>query len=136
MKFETAKILVVDDDPVISRFVVRTLERLGVKAIEVCHDVNAAVQLMASFLPDVILTDIHMKPIGGIEFVQRLRSHKNPSLRQIPVIFMSADSSRETLKSALPLGSVGYIVKPPRLEVVKTKLEQALNIEDQDFERW
>jgi response regulator of citrate/malate metabolism len=49
---------------------------------------------------------------------------------------MSADSSRETLKSALPLGSVGYILKPPRLEVLKTKLEQALNIEDSDFEHW
>lgn len=134
MKFEDAKILVVDDDPVISRFVIRTLERLGVQGVEVCHDVNAAVQLMATFLPDVILTDIHMKPIGGLEFVQRLRSHTNPNLQQIPVIFMSADSSRETLKSALPLGVVGYIVKPPRLEVLKSKLEQALNIEDRDFE--
>lgn len=136
MKFETAKILVIDDDPVISRFVVRTLERLGLQVVEVCHDVNSAVQLMASFIPDVILTDIHMKPIGGLEFVQRLRSHTNANIQKIPVIFMSADSSRETLKSALPLGSVGYILKPPRLEVLKTKLEQALNIEDSDFEHW
>ncbi|MBK6650882.1 MAG: response regulator [Betaproteobacteria bacterium] len=136
MKLENAKILVVDDDPVISRFVVRTLERLGIKTVELCHEVNSAVHLMTTFLPDLIITDIHMKPINGIEFVQRLRSHANPNLQRIPVIFISADSSRETLKSALPLGSVGYIVKPPRLEVLKTKIEQALHIEDQDFENW
>lgn len=136
MKLENAKILIVDDDPVISRFVLRTLERLGIKTVELCHEVNSAVHLMATFLPDLILTDIHMKPINGIEFVQRLRSHTNPNLQRIPVIFISADSSRETLKSALPLGSVGYIVKPPRLEVLKTKIEQALHIEDQDFENW
>lgn len=136
MKIESVKILIVDDDPVISRFVLRTLERLGIKSVELCQDVNSAVHLMTTFLPDLILTDIHMKPINGIEFVQRLRSHANPSLQQIPVIFMSADSSRETLKSALPLGSVGYIVKPPRLEVLKGKIEQALHIEDQDFENW
>jgi CheY-like chemotaxis protein len=136
VKLENAKILVVDDDPVISRFVVRTLERLGIKTVELCHEVNSAVHLMTTFLPDLIITDIHMKPINGIEFVQRLRSHANPNLQRIPVIFISADSSRETLKSALPLGSVGYIVKPPRLEVLKTKIEQALHIEDQDFENW
>ena len=136
MKLENAKIVVVDDDPVIRRFVVRTLERLGIKTVELCHEVNSAVHLMTTFLPDLIITDIHMKPINGIEFVQRLRSHANPNLQRIPVIFISADSSRETLKSALPLGSVGYIVKPPRLEVLKTKIEQALHIEDQDFENW
>ena len=136
MRIDEVKVLVVDDDAVISRFVVRTLARLGIQQVETSSDVGQAVQARARFFPDVILTDIHMKPISGIEFVQRLRAHSNPKLRDIPVIFMSADSSRDTLKAALGLGSDGYIVKPPRIEVLREKIEQALHIDDQDFQNW
>ena len=42
------------------------------------------------------------------------------------VIFMSADASPSTLGEAMPLGTYGYIVKPPRLETLKAKVELAL----------
>jgi response regulator of citrate/malate metabolism len=42
------------------------------------------------------------------------------------VIFMSADASTATLQEAMPLGTYGYIVKPPRLDTLKTKIELAL----------
>ena len=81
---------------------------------------------MAGFVPDVVLTDVHMRPVNGIEFVQKLRASSDSRLRSTPVIFMSGDSSRETLGNTMALDSVAYIVKPPRLEVLRAKLEQAL----------
>jgi CheY-like chemotaxis protein len=61
--------------------------------------------------------------MDGLEFVKRLNSSPGNHAR---VIFMSADSSRETFSAALPLGVVAYIVKPPRLTDLKNKIEAAL----------
>jgi len=124
--FSLVRILVVDDDPVMREFVVNTLRRIGIQQIEVAADGATALRAMVSFKPDLVLTDIHMQPMDGIAFVQQLRKHANPLVSRMKVIFMSADASSETLEQALPLGTCGYIVKPPRPETLKAKLQQAL----------
>ncbi|MBB1074429.1 response regulator [Rhodoferax sp. 4810] len=126
MKVELARILVVDDDEVMRTFVVNSLRRLGIQAIETAVDGGSALRAMISFRPDLVLTDIHMQPMNGIEFVQQLRKHANPLVKNMKVIFMSADASTETLEQALPLGTFGYIVKPPRPQTLLAKLELAL----------
>jgi CheY-like chemotaxis protein len=126
MKIANARILVVDDEPVMLKYVTDTLRRLGIQSIETCSDGKMAFKTMAVFKPDLILTDIHMKPMGGLEFVKLLRSASNSALGNTKVIFMSGDASTETLGAAMPLGAHGYIVKPPRLETLKAKLELAL----------
>jgi two-component system chemotaxis response regulator CheY len=126
MKFTLARVLVVDDDVVMRTFVVNSLRRLGIQAIETAVDGGTALRAMIIFKPDLVLTDIHMQPMNGIEFVQQLRKHANPFVKNMKVIFMSADASTDTLEQALPLGTFGYIVKPPRLEVLQAKLELAL----------
>lgn len=126
MKVTIARILVVDDDEVMRTFVVNSLRRIGIQAIEVATDGTTALRAMIRFRPDLVLTDIHMKPMDGIEFVRQLRKHTHPMVKNMKVIFMSADASTQTLEQALPLGTYGYIVKPPKPEVLQTKLEQAL----------
>jgi CheY-like chemotaxis protein len=127
MKITLARILVVDDEVVMRTFVVNSLRRLGIQTIEQCIDGASALLMVNSFKPDVVLTDIHMEPMGGLEFVRQLRALPNVALRNTRVIFMSADASTGTLEEALPLGSFGYIVKPPRPETLQAKLEMALN---------
>lgn len=126
MTLTSTKVLIVEDDAVMATFVVSSLRRLAIETVTVCTDGNSALKSVSSLMPDVILTDVHMKPMDGIEFVQKLRGHANASLRRIPVIFMSADSSRETLDGTMALDSVAYIVKPPRLETLRAKIQQAV----------
>jgi len=126
MKITSARILVVDDDAVMRSFVVGSLRRMGIQLIETCADGTRAYALVESFKPDLVLTDIHMDPMDGLEFVRQLRAHPNPALRKTRVIFMSSDASSATLEEALPLGTFGYIVKPPRPETLQAKLEMAL----------
>lgn len=124
MNLSEAKILVVEDDQLMRTFTLNTLKRLGVTQLQECADGTAALKLAMSFQPHLILTDIHMKPMGGLEFVEKLRAREG--LGATHVIFMSADSSRETLNAALPLGVAAYIVKPPRMTDLKLKIEAAL----------
>jgi CheY-like chemotaxis protein len=126
MKITSARILVVDDEVVMRTFVVHSLRRLGIQTIEQCADGTSALAAVNSFKPDLVLTDIHMEPMGGLEFVRQMRALPDVSLRNTCVIFMSADASASTLQEALPLGSFGYIVKPPRPETLQAKLELAL----------
>ena len=125
-ELRNAKVMVIDDDPVMLEFVESALHELQIRSVRLCADGFSALKQLANFAPTVILTDIHMKPIDGFEFVRKLHAEMNPIRREIPVIFMSSDSSPETLKSALPLGACGYIVKPPCVETLRTKISQAL----------
>jgi CheY-like chemotaxis protein len=126
MKVALARILVVEDDDVMRTFVVNTLRRMGIQAIETASDGINALRTMATFKPDLVLTDIHMQPMDGLEFVRQLRAHANPAIKNMKIIFMSADASTTTLQDAMPLGTFGYIVKPPRLESLQAKIELAL----------
>jgi CheY-like chemotaxis protein len=82
MKIEDAKVLVVDDDQVMTMFVVNMLRRLGVREISEAADGKAGLAKVASFRPDVVLTDIHMATMNGIEFVRQLRTHSAIELRK------------------------------------------------------
>ena len=115
-----------DDEEVMRVFVANSLRRLGIQSIETATDGASAMRAMVSFKPDLVLTDIHMKPMNGLEFVRHLRAHANPMVKNMKVIFMSADASTATLEDAMPLGTYGYIVKPPRLDTLKAKIELAL----------
>jgi CheY-like chemotaxis protein len=72
MNLSDAKILVVEDDELMRTFTVGTLKRLGITHIQECEDGTAALRQAKAFQPDLILTDIHMKPMNGLEFVQKL----------------------------------------------------------------
>jgi len=127
MAIETASILVVEDDPIMCAMIRHTLKRLGIHDVHFSKDGTEALKQLTIFTPDVILSDIHMRPLGGIQFVKVLRAVPKASINSIHVIFISADTTRATLEKARALGSVDYIVKPPRIDVLKAKIEHAIN---------
>lgn len=109
-----------------STFILNTLRRIGILDLYAFADGASALKEVIRLKPDLILTDIHMKPVGGIEFVRQLRSLPNNQLSNTKVIFLSADSSAATVNEALPLGVAGYMVKPPSLAALAAKIEAAL----------
>jgi len=124
--FSQVKILIVEDDPVMRAFTVSNLTKLGVSALIECADGEEALSSVATHRPDVILSDIHMAPLDGIAFVERLRALRDPMAKKTPVIFMTVDASPTTLRSALSLGISSFIVKPPRINDLQTKIAAAL----------
>ncbi len=98
-----------------------------IRAAAAFADGASATRELAELKPDLIITDVHMQPMGGIEFVRSLRGSPHSQLANISVIFLSADSSAVTVGAALPLGVAGYLVKPPSLAALDAKIELALN---------
>ncbi|WP_394789668.1 response regulator [Rhodoferax sp.] len=126
MDIKRARIVVVEDEKIMSTFILGSLRRLGILDLYAFEDGASALREIVKVKPDLILTDIHMQPVGGIELVRQLRSLSDNRISNIPVIFLSADSSASTVGEALPLGVSGYLVKPPNLTALAAKIEKAL----------
>ncbi len=126
MDIKRARILVVEDEKVMSTFILNNLRRIGILDLYAFPDGSSALREVSRLKPDLILTDVHMQPVGGIEFVRQLRSLPNNQLSNTKVIFLSADSSPATVGEALPLGVAGYLLKPPSLNALAAKIEAAL----------
>ncbi len=126
MDIKKARIMVVEDENVMSTFILNNLFRIGIRDVHTFKDGSSALREVSRLKPDLILTDIHMQPVGGIEFVRQLRALPSGPISNIKVIFLSADSSPATVGEALPLGVAGYLVKPPSLSALANKIEAAL----------
>jgi two-component system chemotaxis response regulator CheY len=122
-----ARIFVVEDEKVMSTFILNNLRRIGILDLYAFSDGDSALREVGRLKPDLILTDIHMRPVGGIEFVRELRALSNNQVSNTKVIFLSADSSPATVGEVLPLGVSGYLVKPPSLNSLAIKIESALD---------
>ena len=126
MDIKRARIVVVEDERVMSTFILNNLRRIGILDLYAFTDGSSALREVVRLKPDLILTDVHMKPVGGIEFIKQLHALPNNQLSTIKVVFLSADSSPATVGEVLPLGVAGYMVKPPSLANLAAKIEAAL----------
>ena len=79
--------------------------------------------------PDLILLDIMMPGLSGLEICRRLKA--NPDRRHIPIIFVTAMSSVEDERRGLEMGAVDYITKPISPPVVKARVRTHLALYDQ-----
>ncbi len=126
MDMKRARVVVIEDEKIMATFILGSLRRMGILDLFSFDNGLAALREIGTLKPDLILTDVHMQPMGGIEFLKNLRTLADEKLANIPVIFLSADSSASTVGEALPLGVAGYLLKPPNTKALATKIEQAL----------
>jgi two-component system chemotaxis response regulator CheY len=126
MDIKRARIFVIEDEKIMSTFILGHLRRMGILDLFSFDNGLSALREISTHRPDLVLTDVHMQPMGGIAFLRKLRAMGDARLAKIPVIFLSADSSAATVGEALPLGVAGYIVKPPSVSALAAKIEQAL----------
>jgi CheY-like chemotaxis protein len=109
------------------KFVADLLRQIGIHQIHEASEGKGALVEAIKFQPDLVLSDIHMEPMDGIEFIEKLRALPNPYFAHVPVILMTADTTKETLTEALPLGINGYMIKPPTLEAMRAKIKAVMN---------
>ncbi len=117
---KTTKILIVDDDPghLVS---VKTIIRSWGYRVKTADDGNIAVDVVKSEPLDLVLMDVRMAAMSGIDALKQIKAY-NPT---IPVIIMTAYSSVDTAVEALKSGAYDYLIKPLDFEVLKLTIERA-----------
>ncbi|QCU89903.1 HD domain-containing phosphohydrolase [Thiomicrorhabdus sediminis] len=106
----TAKIMVVDDEPVNLKLVDRILRSQGYGSIVLESDPRNVLALYKSEMPDLILLDINMPYLDGYQVMEQLKALNDPLLP--PIVILTAQSSEEFLLKALQLGAQDFLVKP------------------------
>jgi two-component system response regulator HydG len=119
-KKRPTRLLIVDDDPG-HLATLKTITKSWGYAVETADDGDVAVELIKSKPVDLVLTDVRMARMSGMELLVRIKRY-NPS---IPVIVMTAYSSVESAVEALKAGAYDYLIKPLDFEVLKLTIERA-----------
>ncbi|HEU5081640.1 MAG TPA: response regulator [Opitutaceae bacterium] len=130
-------ILVVDDQPVNVQLLRRKLEREGIRVVAAFTG-QEALEVVNKDKPDLILLDVMMPDMDGIDVCQRLQEKEET--RSIPVIFITARSSKESKLEGLAVGAVDYITKPIDLDETLARVQTqlrfvAINREMVDLQR-
>jgi len=110
MTGELRRITYVEDEPDIREVTRITLETLGGFTLDICVNGAEAVAKTPAFEPDLILLDVMMPEMDGVETYERLR--RNPALADTPIIFMTAKAQPEEIERYTALGCAGVITKP------------------------
>ncbi len=120
-------ILFIEDDNIELMKLRRTIAKLKLK-----HDVTEAkngeeaLQKLdsADSLPDIILLDLNMPRMSGIEFLKILKAHD--TLKYLPTVILTTSENRADLLECYKIGIAGYVIKPLKYEEYQSKLQKVL----------
>jgi len=116
-------ILIIEDNRNIRE---NTAELLEMEAYNVitASDGKEGFQKILDLIPDLVICDILMPKMGGLELLAKLEMHNN--LKTIPLIFFSVKSEKKDIKIAMGLGAYDYIVKPSDLKELLVSIRKCL----------
>ncbi|OKS85930.1 SpoIIE family protein phosphatase [Mucilaginibacter polytrichastri] len=117
------KILLVDDNPLFLKMLSKAFSKAGFECT-VAESANEAIRKLAADLPDAILSDYQMPKMNGIEF--RKYVLKQPTLKDIPFIFLTDFSDKELVNTGLDLHAIDYVIKDTPVNVIVAKLNNLL----------
>jgi two-component system chemotaxis response regulator CheY len=120
------KVLIIDDSNTMRKIVTRSLRQAGLEfdTILEAADGQAALDVLEGELVDIILSDINMPNMDGIEFLRQKQG--NGKIKDIPVVMITTEAGSDILNEAMSLGARGSIKKPFTPEQVQEVLGNVL----------
>lgn len=118
----TIRVLIVDDSSVMRKIVERALRQAGLELDPLHEAANGieGLELLKAEKVDLIVSDINMPSMDGLEFLRRLRAEGLAV--DVPVVMITTESSEEHVRQAIQAGAQGYIRKPFTAEQVKERV--------------
>ncbi|QCO15859.1 response regulator [Azospirillum brasilense] len=119
-------ILVIEDQPFVRRTIMQILSQIGFRSIAEADNGETGMRECIRTTPDVIVCDIDMKPVSGLQFLAELRASAEVRNRRTPVVFLTNHTESEIVKKAMSLGVNGFVVKPPSFGALKERVDRLL----------
>ncbi|RKP57339.1 response regulator [Cohnella endophytica] len=120
------KLLIVDDEERTRELLRKHVpwDELGIAEVRTARNGQVALELAVEWVPDIILCDVRMPKMNGIEFAQQYRAIDSAC----QIIFLSGFSDKQYLKSAIQLKALNYIEKPVNLDEVREVVQLAVQL--------
>lgn len=119
---KSMKILIVDDFSTMRRIIKNLLRELGFSNTLEADDGQTALPLLKAGGIDLLITDWNMPNMPGIELLRHVRA--DPATRDLPVLMVTAEATREQIVQAAEAGVNGYVIKPFTAKTLEQKLEK------------
>jgi EAL domain-containing protein (putative c-di-GMP-specific phosphodiesterase class I) len=110
-RFRNARVLVIDDNLANIQLLVSLLERAGLRQISTATDAETGLRLAGEIQPDVILLDLHMPKMNGYAVLEALTASSTET-NYLPVLVLTADTTKDAVNRALLLGARDFLTKP------------------------
>ncbi len=120
------KVLIVDDHAMIRRLLGQIMFELGIGDFQTAENGENALQVMETFCPDVVLVDQFMEPMDGLGLTKAIRSGMTPCHAMVPIIMVSAETSRDVIENARDAGVNEFLAKPLTIETVLKRLQAVI----------
>lgn len=117
------QIWIVDDDEEMGRAISLMLSLLDCQTKHFYNARSTAQALLAGGLPDMMILDINMPEVSGLDLLEFLRRRKE--WKNLPVIMLSSEAADVTVDRALHLGADGYVMKPVTIDELEKVMSQA-----------
>lgn len=127
MRYELLKILIVDDNQHMRVLLAEILRAIGVNAIYEANDGAEGLQMMRAHAVDIVMTDLSMQPLDGIDFVRLLRNSPDSPNQMIPVIMITGHSTMKRVSEARDAGVTEILTKPLTARGVVDRITRVVN---------
>jgi CheY-like chemotaxis protein len=117
------QVWIVDDDHEMSKAMGMMLELLDCQTTRFLNARSAAQTLLAGERPDMIVLDINMPEVSGLDLLEFLR--RRTEWQELPIVMLSTEAADVTVDQAMELGADGYVMKPVTLEELSKVIETA-----------
>lgn len=125
MAFDSSlPVLLVDDYQTMVRVMRHLLNRAGFATIDEASDGEEALARMAERHYGLVISDLHMAPVDGLELVRRAKADE--ALKSVPIMLVSADELPETVMAAHDAGAAAYLIKPFDAETLRNRIAAVL----------
>lgn len=118
-------VLVVDDNPIARRVLTRQLQQKGYQTLE-ASDGTGALRSLKDHHVDIILLDLLMEPVSGLDILRQLRTLRTPL--ELPILMMSATRDAELILQSSSAGSNDFLTRPCPIPALQDKLDYHLKI--------
>lgn len=112
MRFDLLKILLVDDNHHMRQILAEVLRAIGVQNVFEAADGARALQMLRDNMIDIVMTDLAMQPVDGIDFVRLLRNSADSPNPMVPVIMITGHSTTRRVAEARDVGVSEFLSKP------------------------
>lgn len=126
----TLNVLVVDDEAFSQKLVTRVLGILGVTQMTLADNGIKALEILAAAPTpfDLVISDIEMPEMDGFELVRKIRWGAVAQYKDIPILMLTGQDNEENVQKGKAYRIQGFIIKPPKPDVLKNHLERALGL--------
>lgn len=125
--YQDLRVLVVEDDRDSRLLTVALLEEIGVGRIKQAADGAEGLRVLRGFQADMVFCDMVMVPMDGLRFIRHVRTDTESANPYLPIILVTANADRGSVRAARDAGVNQLMAKPVTLEGLRKRIDMALN---------